>query len=278
MSVAFESSLDRRGWVAGRWMTAALVMVGLHVGGGAAGYLYWERQPTEMLAPPITAIAFELAPVPVAPPPPPKAVEEPDIDSVIDQLPPISELELIPPAPPEVRVAVAVPEKPKPVKKKKKKKEPDKKKKPPVKPVEAPAPQKDFKVTTNEPSTTKVESPPQPNTLPAAVPAGPSPDEIARVGVATQQWEVAFYKHINKYKRYPKSAKRKNQTGTPVVRFVFDRSGTVLEAQIVRSSGYEALDEEAIATFQRASPLPPLPPEIEGDRLARNIPLNFNLK
>lgn len=277
MSIAFESSFDRRGWATGRWTTAALVIVGLHVGGGTAGYLYWEQRPTEMLAPPITAIAFELAPVPVAPPPPPKAPEVEEIDPVLDPPPPISELELMPPAPPEVEVAVAVPEKPKPVKKKKKKKEPEKKKKPPEKPVDAPAPKKDFKVTTNEPSTTKVESPPQPNTLPAAVPAGPSPDEIARVGMATQQWEVAFYKHIKRYQKYPKSAKRKNQTGSPVVRFVFDRAGNVLEAQVVRSSGFESLDEDAIATFKRASPLPPLPPEIEGDTLARNIPINYNL-
>ncbi|MDY0873546.1 energy transducer TonB [Dongia rigui] len=278
MSVAFESSLDRRGWLAGRWTSAAMLVLGLHVGGGTAGYLYWESGPTEMLAPPMTAIAFELAPVPVAPPPPPKAVEEPDIEPVMDPPPPISELDLMPPAPPEVKVAVAVPEKPKPVKKKKKKEAPEKIKKPPVKPVETPAPAKDFKTASDEPSTTKVESPPQPNTLAAAVPAGPSPDEIARVGVATQQWEIAFYKHIKKYQRYPKSAKRKKETGSPMVRFVFDRDGNVLEAQIVRSSGYESLDEDAIATFKRASPLPPLPPEIVGDQLARNIPINYSLK
>jgi protein TonB len=277
MSVAFESSLDRRGWLTGRWTSAAMLVLGLHVGGGTAGYLYWEGRPTEMLAPPMTAIAFEMAPVPMAPPPPPKAVVEPEIDPVMDPPPPISELELMPPAPPEVKVAVAVPEKPKPVKKKKKKKEPEKIKKPPVKPAETPPPKKEFKSAVDEPSKTSVESPPQPNTLAAAVPAGPSPDDIARIGVATQQWEIAFYKHIKKYQRYPKSAKRKNQTGSPVVRFVFERDGTVLDVQVLRGSGYESLDEDAVATFKRASPLPALPPEIEGDKLVRNVAINYSL-
>lgn len=139
------------------------------------------------------------------------------------------------------------------------------------------APTKEFKTASNEPSKTRSESPPQPNTLPAAVPAGPSPDEIARIGVATQQWEIAFYKHIKKYQSYPKSAKRKRQTGSPKVRFIFDHDGNVLEAQIVRSSGYESLDEDAIATFERASPLPPLPPEIQADRLVREVPINYSL-
>jgi len=68
MSIAFETSLDRRSRAAGRWTSAALVVAGLHVGGAASGYLYWDRQPDEMLLPPPMLIAFELAPTPVAPP------------------------------------------------------------------------------------------------------------------------------------------------------------------------------------------------------------------
>ncbi|WP_374649934.1 energy transducer TonB [Dongia sp.] len=276
MQPVFETSFDRAGQGAGRWAMAGMLMIGLHLGGGAAGYLYWDRPPTEMIVPPATVIAFELAPAPVAPPPPPKMVEpEPEPEPQID-LPPLAELEAIPPAPPEVKVAVAVPEKPKPVKKKKKKKEPAEKKKPKEKTAEIPP--REFKTAAEAPSTTKVESAPQPVAAAAPVAAGPTPDDVARVSNATNQWELAFRKHIEKYRRYPKSARRKHQEGTPVVNFVFDRAGTVIEARITRSSGFEALDEEAIATFQRASPLPPLPPEVEGERLQRTIAINFNLK
>jgi protein TonB len=273
MQAIFQTSFDRPSQGSRRWAMAGMLMIGLHVGGGAAGYFYWERSPAELIVPPATVIAFELAPAPVAPPPPQRIEEIPDIEPVVEPPPPITEMELIPPAPPEVKVAVAVPEKPKPVKKKKKEAE---KKKPKVKPVEAPP--QIFKTATDAPSTTKVESPPQPVVAAAPVAAGPTPDDVARISNATNQWELAFRKHIEKYRRYPKSAKRKHQEGMPVVNFVFDRAGNVIEARITRSSGFEALDEEAIATFQRASPLPPLPPEVVGERLQRTIAINFNLK
>ncbi|WP_374312113.1 energy transducer TonB [Dongia sp.] len=271
MQAIFQTSFDRPGQGNGRWAMAGMLMIGLHVGGGAAGYFYWDRAPAELILPPATVIAFELAPAPVAPPPPqnmPQPAPEPEPQV---ELPPLAELADIPPAPPEVNVAVAVPEKPKPAKKKKKKKDAEKKK---PKPVEAPV----FKTATEAPSTAKAESPPQPVVAVAPVAAGPAPDEVARISNATNQWELAFRKHIEKYRRYPKVAKRKHQEGTPVVNFVFDRTGNVIEARITRSSGFAALDEEAIATFQRASPLPPLPPEVAGERLQRSIAINFNLK
>ncbi|MBK8161200.1 MAG: hypothetical protein IPK59_21430 [Rhodospirillaceae bacterium] len=128
MSPQPSTSLDSPGLTVRRWLSAGVLMVGLHVSGGAAGYFYWEREPAELIMPSATVIAFELAPAPVAPPPPPKVVEpEPEVEPDI-VLPPLAELDAIPPAPPEVKVAVAVPEKIKP-KKKKKKKEPTKTKK-----------------------------------------------------------------------------------------------------------------------------------------------------
>ncbi|WP_374379228.1 energy transducer TonB [Dongia sp.] len=276
MSLAVQSLSPAPGREAPRWALAGMLMAGLHVGAAAAGILYWHRPPTEMILPPATIIAFELAPAPVAPPPPPRVEDMPEIEPVIDPPPPITELDIIPPAPPEVKVAVAVPEKPKPVKKKKKQEK--KKKKKIEKPVEAPVPPQEFKTASDAPSTTQVESAPQPVTAAAPVAAGPTPDDVARVSEATNRWELAFRKHIEKYRRYPKSARRKHQEGSPVVNFVFDRSGEVIEVRVTRSSGVDVLDDEAIATFQRASPLPPLPPEIEGSRLQRTIALNFSLK
>ncbi|MBK8161199.1 MAG: energy transducer TonB [Rhodospirillaceae bacterium] len=122
-----------------------------------------------------------------------------------------------------------------------------------------------------------MESPPQPAVAAAPVAAGPTAADEARVAQAKILWEQAFRKHIKKYQKYPKSAKRKNQQGSPVVEFVFDRQGNVLEARIARSSGFAALDEAAISTFERASPLPPIPPEIEADRLKYPVRLDFIL-
>jgi len=276
MSIAFETSLDRRSRAAGRWTSAALVVAGLHVGGAASGYLYWDRQPDEMLLPPPMLIAFELAPTPVASPapPPPKVEEMPEIEPAPEP-PPVSELDLAPPAPPEVKVAVAVPEKPKPEKKKKKKEPEKKKKKVEKKPVEKPQPPQP--VATVQPSTTTVTTPAPPNLPVAAVAAAPKSDMDPQVAFAAAQWHQLFNEHIKKYRKYPKSARRKHQEGSPTVAFVFDRAGNVMSAEIVRSSGIESLDEEAIATFQRANPLPALPPEIAGDTKRMTLRIDFKL-
>jgi protein TonB len=277
MSIAFETSLDRRSWTAGRWTSAALVVAGLHVGGAAAGYLYWDRQPDEMLLPPPMLIAFELAPTPVAPPapPPPPKVEEMQEIEPAPEPPPVSELDLAPPAPPEVKVAVAVPEKPKPEKKKKKKEPEKKKKKVEKKPVEKPQPPQP--IATAQPAVASTATPAPPNLPPAQVAAAPKSDMDPQLAFATAQWHQLFNEHIKKYRKYPKSARRKHQEGSPTVAFVFDRAGNVMSAEIVRSSGIESLDEEAIATFQRADPLPALPPEIAGDTKRMTLRIDFKL-
>ncbi|MBI2253231.1 MAG: TonB family protein [Proteobacteria bacterium] len=273
MSIAFESSFDRRSWATGRWASAAVVVVGLHVGGAAAGFLSWDRQPEEMLLPPPMLIAFELAPAPVAPPAPPKVEEMTEIEPA-PELPPLSELDLAPPAPPEVKVAVAVPEKPKPVQKKKRK-EPEKKKKIEKKPIETPQPPQP--IATPQPATASTAAPAPPNLPSASVAAAPKSSMDPQAAFATAQWHQLFNEHIKKYRKYPKSARRKHLEGSPTVAFVFDRAGNVMSAEILRSSGIAALDEEAIATFQRADPLPALPPEIAGDTKRMTLRIDFKL-
>ena len=44
---------------------------------------------------------------------------------------------------------------------------------------------------------------------------------------------------------------------------------------VVRSSGYAALDDEAMALLERAQPLPPFPPEMTGTIRNFTIPIRF---
>ena len=64
---------------------------------------------------------------------------------------------------------------------------------------------------------------------------------------------------------------RRGQRGVVQVFFSLDRQGRVLESRVVRSSGANALDEEALALLRRAQPFPPPPPEFPGD------PVEFDL-
>lgn len=63
--------------------------------------------------------------------------------------------------------------------------------------------------------------------------------------------------------------------GTATVAFKIDRSGKVLSAQVVASSGNKALDAEALALMQRASPVPAPPADISGETLFLKVPIRF---
>ena len=60
------------------------------------------------------------------------------------------------------------------------------------------------------------------------------------------------------------------------VRFKFDAGGNILSSQLVRSSGHEALDAEALALVSRASPIPAPPAEATTRTLA--VPIRFNAR
>jgi protein TonB len=54
----------------------------------------------------------------------------------------------------------------------------------------------------------------------------------------------------------------KRGAGVAVVRFSIEPSGRVISREIETSSGSAAIDNAALASVDRASPLPPVPPEI----------------
>ena len=112
----------------------------------------------------------------------------------------------------------------------------------------------------------------------AAVPAAPSAADLARIADAKTNWQGLLFAHLEKYRKYPKSAKRRNEEGVAGVYVRMDRLGNVLSYKLTSSSGYEALDEEAVALIKRAEPLPALPAEIPNDIMEISLPLQFFLK
>ncbi|MGO1616347.1 MAG: energy transducer TonB family protein [Oceanisphaera sp.] len=56
-----------------------------------------------------------------------------------------------------------------------------------------------------------------------------------------------------------------------------DRSGKVLSASLVGSSGASSLDKEALTLVKRALPLPKPPSSIAGQQLTLTVPINFSL-
>lgn len=224
------------------WLASAIVVAGLHAGAVAAVVL-WQPAAAPVFPSP-GAMMIELAPPaqpPAAPRPPEQAAPEQ------------------PKPPPPKKAEVALP-KPKP----KPKAEP-----PPPDPAAQPA----EKAVVSE-------APPVPADLPVARTAVP-PAPVAAAppsGDAVPTWQGALRAHLERHKRYPSAAQFRRQQGAPTVRFVMDREGKVLSAQLERGCGHSALDEEALALLERAQPLPAPPPEVAGERIEMRVPIQFYLR
>jgi TonB family protein len=67
---------------------------------------------------------------------------------------------------------------------------------------------------------------------------------------------------INRSKYYPRMARKKGLEGSPRVRFAIDSNGQIDSVQLVKSCGIPELDEAAIETIRRSSPLPSYPKPI----------------
>lgn len=281
MGAELDLSLEtpRRHWV--RWLGAGIVIAGMHVSGAAIGMMIEWHEPLEQPAAMPPAVMIDLQPVGRTPPPPqripPQAARQPS--EVEPDLPPLSELEDLPLPLPDVQPEVEIPKK----KKEKKKKEKEKpvkqveKKPEQEKPVETNQPPQDFKTATEAPSPTKHEVENAEVAAAPNLPVGPTAAELAAELNEMNIWAGQLNEHLNKYKKYPRAAKRRNQSGSPAVAFKMDRNGYLLDVVLLRSSGHESLDEEAIAMFRRAEPLPPLPRSSRVSVLSRELAINFSL-
>ena len=84
--------------------------------------------------------------------------------------------------------------------------------------------------------------------------------EVAERGLIKELYVKVNFHHIkdniqNKIS-YPRLARKMGWEGKVIVSFVVDKDGKILEVNIVESSGFAALDKNAIATIRKAGPFP----------------------
>lgn len=121
---------------------------------------------------------------------------------------------------------------------------------------------------------------PQASPEPAAQPSAPAttaPSPQPAPGPAATSWQGRLLAHLERHKRYPGAARFRRQQGVAGVAFSMDRQGRLLAVRLRTSSGVESLDEESLDLLRRAQPLPPPPPEVEGERLDLVVPVEFFL-
>jgi protein TonB len=243
-----------------RWGLCAAVVVAAH---GLVMFALVERSGEVEADAGAPVVTLELAPIAVAPPAPTRdlapgpLMESESQEQVAEVAPPEErkkpkEEKLVeePPAPdPEVAMA-----KPEPM------------------PEEGPIDDKPAPVVAPAaPVPTAPQVAPTPAPRVAALEVGQVPRPTS---TAVTNWQRLIVAQLERFKRYPPQAQGK--VGEARLAFRVDRSGHVLTSRIVRSSGSDALDQEALALVKRAAPLPLPPAGIPDDQLSFVVPIRYH--
>ena len=91
-------------------------------------------------------------------------------------------------------------------------------------------------------------------------------------------WQSLLIKHLQHFKRYPHTARERNEQGVVVLAVSLDRDGHVLSHRIVSGSGFADLDAEVLALVERAQPMPAFPPSMREAQLDLTVPIRFSLR
>jgi protein TonB len=200
-------------------------------------------------APPVDATPQPMVQPP--PPPPPPLEKEPDVITSNSTEP---DLEPVPP--PKPKPVVTRPPKPQPPKQE-----------PPKPVVEAP------------PATPAEQTAPQVAAAPVAPPAPAiSAPRLPSNPDAEANYYAILLATLEKHKEYPRRAQLRRMEGVAHLRFTIDDQGRVTRHKIERSSGYDALDEAVERMIAKASPLPPIPANLNKSTLDVVVPIQFFLK
>lgn len=105
----------------------------------------------------------------------------------------------------------------------------------------------------------------------------PGPASAARKHNVFEGYLAFIRTLLEEYKEYPLWARRNNWEGTVGLHFVICRDGKVEDLRVVRSSGFNVLDEAAERTVRRIGKFPSIPKELTMNRLSLDVPLVFKL-
>lgn len=107
-----------------------------------------------------------------------------------------------------------------------------------------------------------------------------SPGVTEEENVSLNTTEFKYYAYFSHIKRqielawnYPMEAQKRNEGGRLTLVFTIESNGNVSSVTLLRSSGYQLLDEYAIKAVRYASPFNPIPASIGTKRL--RITANF---
>ncbi|MFT5112408.1 MAG: protein TonB [Parasphingorhabdus sp.] len=83
---------------------------------------------------------------------------------------------------------------------------------------------------------------------------------------------------LERHKRYPTKARRRQLEGVVMLFFSMGRNGQVLEYRIEQGSGHPILDQAVVNMINAAQPLPAIPEEYAMNQLDLLVPVQFSLR
>jgi periplasmic protein TonB len=244
---------ESRGLRTCRWTMAVVFTAVLHVG-AALALLQWRDEEISDIS---GSIALELAPEETAAPlmvyGESQQEETKQVKEVAEETPTVAPSPLAPS--PEVQVSIREEEKEKP-----------KEKDPEITSTQNVPEIRGDPVTTPSPS---------PEVKLSAIPKAPVPGQSRRDAKALAKWQDELVSHIGHYKRWPDADRAHRLQGEVTLEFTLDRAGQVVDSRVLHSSGFAVLDDEAMSTLKRATPLPMPPPQASDASLHRTLPIRF---
>lgn len=100
-------------------------------------------------------------------------------------------------------------------------------------------------------------------------------------GKSAKIYSGGVVRHIAQYRFHPDPRCRPGEpvrSAVATVGFSINRSGIVLDARIIKSSGNSDLDRAALVTIRSASPMPVPPDDLGGEQLHFVLPVNYRTR
>ena len=109
----------------------------------------------------------------------------------------------------------------------------------------------------------------------AAAPRAPAlPPAPKAGGSASESWPAQVLARLELFRSYPAGARARREQGVVSLLLRVNREGRVLSARLQLGSGHAELDRSALATVQRAQPLPAIPTELPSE-LDLQVPVEY---
>ncbi len=123
-----------------------------------------------------------------------------------------------------------------------------------------------------------IESDPRPEVTPVQTNPGSPELTAGEIEDTRTSYLRKVVARIQRAKRYPAFARRRNLEASVKVEFVIAGNGEVVSVKMLAASRYDILDKEALAMIRRAAPFPPIPQELGKSEMKLPLWITFKLE